>query len=134
MSQSYENTVKPVCKGHSTDQKIGSKTFTNYKNRFFRTIYFINYIFHLPLTSFHCSLFLSWRYEIFISHIVIRRMQGFQMSSKGLHMLCWLNKFSEQILNMHSKYIKKLTSFYMLVSAIFFKILPIFTTSFKQIF
>ena len=60
MSRSYENTVKRVCKGHSRDQKIGSKTFTNYKNYFFFiTIYFINHIFHLPLTYFHGSLFLS---------------------------------------------------------------------------
>ena len=27
------------------------------------------------------------------------------MGSKGLHMMCWLNTFSEKILNMHCKYI-----------------------------
>ena len=46
MSCSYENTVKPVCKGHSRDQKIGSKTFTNYKNHFF-----YNHIFYKPYIS-----------------------------------------------------------------------------------
>ena len=134
MLRSYENTVKPVCKRHSRDQKQGRKPLQIIKTIFFITIYFINHTFHLPLSSFHGSLFLSYRDPIFISRIVIRRMQGFRMSSKGLHMLCQLSTFSEQILNMHSKYTRKFTSFYMLVSAIFFKILPVFTASFKRIF
>ena len=96
MSWSYENTVKPVCVGHHRDQKMESKTFTNSKNHFFITIYFINHIFYLPLTSFHGSLFLSYRNAVFISWIVIKRMQGFRMSSKGLHNLCWLIRFQNR--------------------------------------
>ena len=71
------------------------KAFTSSKSHLFITIYFINHIFYLLLTSFHGSLFLSYRDAIFVSRIVIKRMQGFRMNSKGLHMLCWLNMFSE---------------------------------------
>ena len=131
MSLSYENTVKPVYKGHSRDQNMGSLYIKHLQ--IVKTIFY-NHIFYLPQTSFHGGLFLSYRDAVFISRIVIKTIQELRMNSKGLYMLSWLNPFSGQILNMHSKYIRKITSFYMLTSAIFSKILSFFKTSFKQIF
>ena len=137
MSLSYENTVKPVYEGHSRDQKMGSlyrKPLQILKTIFYNHIFHKPYILSAPNHIFHGGLFLSYRDAIFISRIVIKRIQGLRMSSKGLHMLSWLNPFLEQILNIHSKYFRKITSFCMLISAIFFKILSFFKTSFKQIF
>ena len=74
--------------------KLCVKDTIGTKKNIFITIYFINHIFHLPLASFDDSVFLSYRDAILISRIVIRRMQGFRMSSKGLSMFCWLNTCS----------------------------------------
>ena len=157
--------VKGALQGPKNGDVI-QKTFTNSKSHFFITIYFINHILYLPPTAFHGSLFLSYRDAIFVSRIVIRRMQGFRMSPKGLHVVLAkcvfrtdieyafniyqktytaqkmriknpqtadLVTFTEEILNGKFHYLCSFTSFCMLVSAIFFKILAIFKTYFKRV-